>query len=556
MRITHRIMADNVRYNLQQNMYHLNNYSRQLSTGKVFDRPSQDPVGANKVMFYSASIVRNEQFRLNMNESRNWLDTTESSLADTLDVFQRVRELTVYGATDSLTNLDRSNIAAEVGELYDHMVGLANSTNAGLYIFAGHQTLEKAYEEKKIYRAEVSDNEVIALNNGSTKDVLSGEGMQNGSYEVVIDFDESINNNNNNNNNNVRDAGIVTGQEYLQDTATSIIGPGIRGGVTDNNGDPLNVNASILLEVKEVDTGTGLVTYDYESHEYDRDGEYSHHSGEVTLNFSGASSQTVTIGAAQIEVSGLGNAYAGVLRPGDKAVWDLQAARPANTNEVSVSIKGDYRGSAGETNYFFNNGTLDDKEFDFKFFSLNEFPKSIYHGKAYDSNFSAQFSEVGEEETTLTFSYDDKNFPVYQGNGGTRIQEISAYQDVTMNFSGYEAFGGEHADEAFVAIKAVYWALWEDDRDTLGGDALQQLDDVIDNLLNKRAEAGARLHRIEAMHSTLFEENIYMQETRANVEDIDIPYTVTRYQMQENAYRAALATASRIMQPTLVDYMR
>jgi len=151
MRITHRMIADTVNFNLQRSLNRLDKYSNQLSTGKVFQRPSENPVGVGRVMSYTSAVNRNEQFRLNMNQTSGWLDNTEFSLQNGLDALQRIRELSIYGANESLTAEDRRAIAPEVLEFINHLVGVANTETNGLYIFGGHQTLKVPFVRERAY---------------------------------------------------------------------------------------------------------------------------------------------------------------------------------------------------------------------------------------------------------------------------------------------------------------------------------------------------------------------------------------------------------------------
>ena len=41
-----------------------------------------------------------------------------------------------------------------------------------------------------------------------------------------------------------------------------------------------------------------------------------------------------------------------------------------------------------------------------------------------------------------------------------------------------------------------------------------------------------------------------------DVEDIDLPKTITELQLQQTAYQAALAAGARVVQPSLVDFLR
>lgn len=82
------------------------------------------------------------------------------------------------------------------------------------------------------------------------------------------------------------------------------------------------------------------------------------------------------------------------------------------------------------------------------------------------------------------------------------------------------------------------------------------MDGCIGRLLENISVVGARVHRLDAAENALFEQTIYLREMASRVEDIDHAYTIIEYKMQENAYQAALGTAGRMLQPSLVDYLR
>ena len=140
----------------------------------------------------------------------------------------------------------------------------------------------------------------------------------------------------------------------------------------------------------------------------------------------------------------------------------------------------------------------------------------------------------------------------YYGDSGARRQEISPHQEIIMNLSGEEAFGGT---ETLAAVEAIYRALQEEDRAYLGGEGLNRMDDCIGRLLRNLSVVGARVQRLDAAENALFEQTIYLREMVSRVEDIDHADTIIEYRMQENAYQAALSTAAWMLQPSLVDFL-
>ncbi|GEM_PF-7067381 len=656
MRITHSMVAHNINRNLQNNLSRLEDYGHQLSTGKKFTRPSQEPVGVGRVMSYSASIDRNEQFRLNMNQSRSWLENTEGGLQNGLDVLQRIRELCIHGANDSLTAEDRRAMAPEVIEFIEHLIGVANKESNGLYTFGGHQTFDPPYLRENTYHVSVSEDSGILfgeVNEDEVYDVVA-EGLQNGDYRLEQSREEMEEN---------QAAAVSINQQFLQGSAVNIIGdedfdstagviesgimvdtelqegselaiddedgfvttdddfegdfalqltydeedgqwnyvesvsgetgtvnidndngtlepddnedPSFLGGdftldtsqlENAEDGDTVTVasgfSASVELEVNSIDEATGEVKYTYTSHQYALDGTYAKKEGtfEVTYGEDGEATQPVEIGEIQLDLAGLDEleaADAGDLQVGDKAILNFTPAREENLTYDQIKLSGDYRGDNTETNYFFAEGALDEKSIDLHQQSLDTFSRSPELGESYDGKLSLTYGDEFEDtgdEAALTFSYDAEGFPVYYGDDKERSQDISPHQQVIMNLSGKKVFGEN--EEVFEAVFEVYNALMDNDREALGGEALDKMDRSVDHFLEQLAQVGARSNRVEAMYDTLFSENISLREVRSEIEDIDLAYAITEFTMQENAYHAALSTSQKMLQPTLVDYMR
>ncbi|MGI6649792.1 MAG: flagellin [Bacillota bacterium] len=85
---------------------------------------------------------------------------------------------------------------------------------------------------------------------------------------------------------------------------------------------------------------------------------------------------------------------------------------------------------------------------------------------------------------------------------------------------------------------------------------LKKIDVGIDNLLRWQGEMGARVNRLELTENRLQEVNHYSTELINEQAYIDFAEMVTQLKMQENLQRAALAVGARIIQPTLMDFLR
>ncbi|WP_315907146.1 flagellar hook-associated protein FlgL [Priestia koreensis] len=85
---------------------------------------------------------------------------------------------------------------------------------------------------------------------------------------------------------------------------------------------------------------------------------------------------------------------------------------------------------------------------------------------------------------------------------------------------------------------------------------LGALDTHINSMLNTRAELGARQNRIEMMEDRVDEQEVIAQRIVSDNEDADIERVITDLKTQESVHRAALGVGSRIIQPTLMDFLR
>lgn len=98
-------------------------------------------------------------------------------------------------------------------------------------------------------------------------------------------------------------------------------------------------------------------------------------------------------------------------------------------------------------------------------------------------------------------------------------------------------------------------ALKNDDQEGTGM-LIENLDNSIQHLLNNRASVGARGIRLESTKSRLTDQNLTYTQRLSEVEDADIPQLITDLSTYENNYKAALIASAKIIQPSLLDFMK
>ncbi|MGI5880062.1 MAG: flagellar hook-associated protein FlgL [Syntrophomonadaceae bacterium] len=88
------------------------------------------------------------------------------------------------------------------------------------------------------------------------------------------------------------------------------------------------------------------------------------------------------------------------------------------------------------------------------------------------------------------------------------------------------------------------------------GAALTTLDTKIENLLSTRSTIGAKVNRLELQDSRVKNTQISFTGLLSQVEDADMAEVIMQLKMQENVFRASLGAGARIIQPTLIDFLR
>jgi flagellar hook-associated protein 3 FlgL len=88
------------------------------------------------------------------------------------------------------------------------------------------------------------------------------------------------------------------------------------------------------------------------------------------------------------------------------------------------------------------------------------------------------------------------------------------------------------------------------------GKYLGFIDEHVSTLLSTRAQLGARSNRLELMEARVDEQEVIANKLMSDNEDADIGQVITNLKTQEAVQNAALSSGARIIQPSLVDFLR
>ncbi len=167
---------------------------------------------------------------------------------------------------------------------------------------------------------------------------------------------------------------------------------------------------------------------------------------------------------------------------------------------------------------------------------------------------------AGNTDTNAAFAQDGS----YLGDSGTVYRTVGTDASVQVNVVGTDVFGSGNSS-LFKVLDDIATHL-ENGTDAdiaaltnasggVAGD-LDRLDSARLTMQNRLSEVGARYHRVETMQLRAQDDLITLKSNLSHTEDADLPATFVALSVQNTAYQAALAATSKVIQPSLVDFLR
>ncbi|MFW2830485.1 flagellar hook-associated protein FlgL [Sphingomonas sp. ID0503] len=110
----------------------------EIATSKKSNAPSDDAVAFGRLTRITRTISNEGQYADNMKLASSLLQQTDDALGAISTQVQRVRELSLRAASDTLSESDRTSIQTELNGIVDAMMSIANTTDSrGIPLFGG-----------------------------------------------------------------------------------------------------------------------------------------------------------------------------------------------------------------------------------------------------------------------------------------------------------------------------------------------------------------------------------------------------------------------------------
>jgi flagellar hook-associated protein 3 FlgL len=145
-RIPNQMLVTNSLNALQQSFAKLADLQDQASSLKRLRKPSDAPADVVSAMQLHAGIDRNDQYTRNLSDAQGWLGNADSALTGAVTQLQKVNDLVVQASNASTDANARAGIAAQIDQIRNSLIGIANTQYAGRPIFAGTASGNVAYD--------------------------------------------------------------------------------------------------------------------------------------------------------------------------------------------------------------------------------------------------------------------------------------------------------------------------------------------------------------------------------------------------------------------------
>ncbi|MCY7403330.1 MAG: flagellar hook-associated protein FlgL [Cryobacterium sp.] len=166
---------------------------------------------------------------------------------------------------------------------------------------------------------------------------------------------------------------------------------------------------------------------------------------------------------------------------------------------------------------------------------------------------------AGNSDAAAAYTMDGSGAYVYNASAGSVERRISADATVRVDADGAAVFGGSTAkpQTVFAELDGLIASL----RDTSGtapavSSHLSAIDTRMNAMTNQWATIGSRQVQVERAQDNLLSKTGALENQRAGLEDLNLTEVVLQLKLQEISYQSALAVTAKVLQPTLMDFLR
>ena len=522
----------------------------QVASAKKYRVPSDNPSAASRILDLNESIAQLEQFDRNADFATQRLNLEEVTLESSINVIQRVKELSVQAANTGVQNLQsRQAIAAELKEKLSELMDYANTKDvSGDYLFAGFQSKTQPFTRDVLGNITYNGDEgQLQLQIGSSRQVTSSDSGAEVFQRIRMgNGDFSVDAHTANSGTGVISVGSVVNPAAFQqqdfriqftapdtyDVINATTGATVATAQPFTDGDSINFNG-LQVEI----TGTP-----------DAGDSFSVNASRNQDVFTSLQKLIDTL-----DTPSTGNIRGSFGGDYINNGFDVGDTINFNVDFDGVSIPVSYTVAAGDTNANIAAGIVAD---------INADANVTDNG---DGTYTLQGTTAG---LSLTFQLNGDNI-AFQSDGGNVDRSsnlsINSFTDDDTSGAANPAFmdiisaGNTAISTAVVdsSSDAVYapGALTDSVLSQQIANAMQNFDQAMNRMIDVQARIGGRLNAIESQRLDNESRDVQLKGVKSDIEDLDMAEAISRLTFQTTALQVAQQTFVRIQNLNLFSLL-
>lgn len=176
--------------------------------------------------------------------------------------------------------------------------------------------------------------------------------------------------------------------------------------------------------------------------------------------------------------------------------------------------------------------------------------RNIFAGTS-DEGFAVRFNKDADDRVTEV----NGSVVQFSATGGTVDRRTGPNTSVRVDTDATAVFGTaqEGGDDVFSLISNII-------KDLRAGTNIStrigEVDSAMKQVRDAQTSVGVRHATVLAADASLKDDAVALEGRRSAVEDVDLGTAILDLKTQEVAYQAALAASAKVLQPTLMDFLR
>lgn len=181
--------------------------------------------------------------------------------------------------------------------------------------------------------------------------------------------------------------------------------------------------------------------------------------------------------------------------------------------------------------------------------------------EALNTNFDGRYLFAGDKTTEPPFSVvknaQGETYGIaYNGSDVNLPREISDGVTVNLVTDGNQLMGKNGAENLNDFFNQVIDSFDNSNRDAMANELLGKADNFRDNFVNVRTKVGSIYNRLKSAQDRNETEKLNLKESLSNRQDVDIAEKYMQFQNEMLAYNATMSMGTKIMQTSILDYVR